>query len=268
VECRKKADYWRIGSRLALSMHELKSRIDKKKASMMLVDGQVGFGKTTLAVAAADYYQGSEIDLDLQLAMGFDEFVKKLDLCVKKGKCVLVYDESGDADKRGAMSKLNRFLNRIFDTFRAFKILIIMVLPNFSILESQLFLKAIPRVLAHIEYRDENKGMYRLFSLYNMMWIKHHMSKLVIPFDAYNRVSTDHTGTFHDLDPKRSAELDLISTTAKKKILEEYANDVYEKEDIEFEDNKKNTNKKENLVTAQIIAQGYRQRINTNGGLT
>lgn len=208
---------------LASSIDELRDRVAMNKASMALVDGQIGLGKTTLAVEMAEYYQGSKLDLENQLAMGAEQFTRKLLYCVTHGLRVIIYDESGDFDKRSSMSSINKMLNRIFDTFRTYKILIIGVLPNVNVLDSQLFLKAIPRFLVHIESRDENKGTFTMYSLTQMMYLKDYMNKLVVPFEAYKRVWTSYRGIFHNLDEKTAAELDRISTAAKLQILQEFA---------------------------------------------
>lgn len=218
---------------LADSVDELRDRIELGKASMMLVDGQIGLGKTTVAVEAAEYYQGSPIDLDIQIAMGFNQFAKKLDICVEKGYKVIIYDEAGDFDKRGAMSKINRMLNRIFDTYRTYKILVIMILPNFSVLESQLFLKAIPRFLVHIEDRDEKKAEFKMFGLMQMMYLKDYMSRLIVPFDAYKRVFTPYTGVFYNLPAARAAQLDKLSTEGKRQVLRDYVEEGEAAEEAE-----------------------------------
>lgn len=195
-------------------------RIKSKKASMILIDGGIGEGKTTLSVELADYINGGEINFSKQLALGGDEFQEKLRICFDLKLPVLVYDEAGDFNSRGALTSFNRQLNRIFDTYRAFKIIVIVVLPNFAVLDQSLFDKQIPRVLIHCHNR-KNQGNYSVYSLKRMMYIKHKMKKIVVPFEAYRFTTPNHRGHFLDIAQARSIMLDKRSTAGKLDIITE-----------------------------------------------
>lgn len=207
---------------LAGLLDEQKKRVYNKKASLIIVDGGVGQGKTTLAVQIADYIEGQPISFKDQIALGGKDFVKKLYRGTKKGYKVIVYDESGDFDKKGAISRFNRMLNRIFDTYRTFEIIIILVLPSFKVLEDSLFAKKIPRILVNAHNRKTNYGDYRVYSLFNMYRIKDKMKKIVVTPQAYNLVTPNIRGHFKDLESKRSKALHEVSTAAKQEILEEF----------------------------------------------
>lgn len=207
---------------LKLNIIALKDRIKDNKASLLVIDGGVGQGKTTLAVHIADEYQGSPINLNYQYAMGGDMFQEKLQICENLGLIVLIYDEAGDFSKRGALTSFNKRLNRIFETFRAFKILIIIVLPNFNVLDEHLFDLKIPRLLVNVTNRKKY-GNFRAYSLYRMHYIRHKMrdKRLVIKEMAYTKVYSNFKGQFLDLSPERSNELEKISTSGKKNIISE-----------------------------------------------
>lgn len=207
---------------LAKSIDEQKKRVTSKKASLIIVDGGVGQGKTTLAVLLADYIEGNFINLKSQLGLGGKDFISKLFGAVDKGYKVVIYDEAGDFDRKGAISRFNRMLNRVFDTYRTFKIIIILVLPSFKVLEDSLFDKKIPRMLVNAHTRKKNYGCIRGYSLYRMYLVKHLMKKLKVPPQAYNIIVPNFRGNFLDLDEKRSNELDKISTESKKEVLKEY----------------------------------------------
>ncbi len=207
---------------LVRGLGEQVGRIDYGKASLVIVDGGVGNGKTTLGVHIADYIQGSEIDLDNQLAVGGNDFVKKLYQGTKKDYKVVIYDESGDFDRRGAISRFNRMLNRIFDTYRTFQIVIILILPSFKVLENDIFDKKIPRILLNTHNKTSNYASFRAYSLYRMYLLKNRMQKLNVPPQAYNLITPNFRGHFKDLSPERSKKLDKISSQAKQDILEEY----------------------------------------------
>jgi hypothetical protein len=112
---------------------DLFKRVENNKASLIICDGLMGEGKTTLAVQlmhaysiihkngkldGTNFYELADIDLRSQLAMGGDEFQERLLICHKRKLCAITYDEAGDFSKRGAITAFNARLNRIFQTFR------------------------------------------------------------------------------------------------------------------------------------------------------
>ena len=212
-----------FSSGLDENVKDLLKRISINKASLMIIDGGVGEGKTTLAVHIGDYYnelngQGP-LDFKKQLARGGADFLQKLRVCYAEKLPVCIYDESGDFNRRGALTAFNAMLNRTFETFRAFKVLIILVLPSFKVLDNDLFDKQIPRLLLHCDKRTEDYGNYKGFSLYRMFYIKQKMEKLTVKPFAYNLVEPNFYGHFLDLTPERAKELDVISTKGKLSIL-------------------------------------------------
>lgn len=216
-----------FGGELGETLKQTKDRIDKNKASMCLIDGSIGEGKTTLALELADVYNYLHglppLDLSKdcpQLAMGSVDFIKKIRLCYEQKLPVIVYDEAGDFSKRAALSKINFILNRTFETYRAFKIFVIVCLPSFDVLDEQLFLNRIPRVLIHVSDRTQNSGNYAVYSLARTMWIKFYMKKFpVIKFRAYAMVTPNYRGHFVNLSDVRSKQLDKISTENKLELL-------------------------------------------------
>lgn len=212
-----------FSSGLDENLKDLQKRIELNKASLMIIDGGVGEGKTTLAVECGDYYNGlyglPPLDFKRQLARGGADFLQKLRVCFADGLPVCIYDESGDFNRRGALTAFNAMLNRTFETFRAFKVLVILVLPSFSVLDNDLFDKQIPRLLLHLDRRNENYGHYKGFSLYRMFYLKKKMEKFIVKPFAYSHVEPNFYGQFLDLTPARAKELDIISTKGKLSIL-------------------------------------------------
>ena len=205
------------------NLDDLIDRINKKKASLVVIDGGVGEGKTTLAIEVADNVQGRHISFKNQYAMGGLAFQEKLEICHALKLKVVIYDEAGDFSKRGSLTAFNKRLNRIFDTYRAYEILIIIILPCFNVLDNHLFDLKIPRLLLNCYGRTQKYGNYRAFSLYGMHYIKFRMKnpKLVIKEWAYNQVNPNFRGHYLDVSVKRSIQLDKISQEGKKAILSE-----------------------------------------------
>ncbi len=212
-----------FNSKLPKSIDDLKLRIQKKKPSLMIISGGSGEGKSTLGIHCAEYYQGSKIDYSKQYGMGGEDFQSKLRICIKEKLPDCIYDEAGDYNKRGFWTKLNRNLNRIWDTYRTFGILIIIILPNFSKLDNNLFDNRIPRLLLHCENRDDNYGEIKVYGLWRMMYLKAKINdkKLVVKSDAYKYVRPNYRARFKNLVPKREKELDVLSSKGKLGILEE-----------------------------------------------
>ncbi len=213
-------------SMLAENLIDLDKRVfEQNKAGMIIIDGGVGEGKTTLAVEIVDFFNSVHglplVDLKglSQLAMGGEDFAKKLLVCHAAGFPVLAYDEAGDFNKRGSLSRFNALLNRTFETYRAFKIIVIIILPSFSVLDNQLFDKNIPRLLLRVHGRGMKQGKGKAFSLYRMLYIREKMKKLVVKSDAYGLVEPNFYFQFKNLNPERCRLLDLASTRGKIKSL-------------------------------------------------
>lgn len=208
---------------LDVSISDQIKRIERNKASLLIIDGGVGEGKTTLAVEVADDINRRKgfppIKYEEQLAMGGSDFTKKLRLCYTKKLPCIIYDEAGDFNKRGALTRFNAMLNRTFETFRAFKIIVILVLPSFRVLDNDLFDKNIPRLLLHCQGRSQKYGNFKGYGLYRMLYVKEKMKKLTVKTFAYNLVEANFRGHFLDLSPERSKALDKFTIKGKIKEL-------------------------------------------------
>lgn len=208
--------------KLAANLDDLKDRVlVLNKAAMIIIDGGVGEGKTTLSVLVADYLQGSPILFKEQLGMGGEDFLKKMRECFSKKYHVVIYDEAGDFNRRGAIGRFNAMMNRVFDTYRAFKIIVIVTLPKFYVLDQSLFDKEIPRLLLHCQGRTLLYGNYKAYSLYQMHWLTYWANKMAIKAKCFERVFPNFMGHFLDLPPKRSRILDHFTVGGKLEILDE-----------------------------------------------
>lgn len=216
---------------LAENLDDLDGRVHDKKASLIIVDGGVGEGKTTLIVECLDYInklhghpviviEKENKDAGPQLAMGGSDFLKKMVVCHELKLVCIGYDEAGDFSKRGSLTQFNAMLNRTFETYRGYKILVILGLPCFNILDNNLFDNQIPRLLLHCSGRTSKSGNFDGYGLEEMNWIRYWMAKWPKHKPkAYAMVTPNFRGHFLDISPKRSAELDRVSTRNKLKIL-------------------------------------------------
>lgn len=195
--------------------------------SLITISGTMGKGKTTLAVLIADYYNKicglGNIDLNKQLAFGSEDFVKKLEICHKENLKVLIYDEAGDFDKRQSMTKQNQNLNMVFNTFRQYKIFIIMCTPSIEVYDERLFKNAVVRWGIHIKKRTPIYASYSLYHVKPLSYTRYYMRTVGAKFPAgvYNFIQTFCHGHFLNLEPKRAEELARISMIGKEKLLSE-----------------------------------------------
>lgn len=218
-----------FSEKLAENIDDGLERVKKNKATCFVIDGGVGEGKTTLAIHIADYinqkYGGiGPVSLDIkdhpQLAMGGKQFAKQMRICFIGGFIVIIYDEGGDYSKRGAMTQFNAFLNRIFETYRAFRIVVIICLPSMAVLENTLFDNRIPRMILHCQGRDDKDGSFKAYSLHRAFYLRYHMKKLEDKSFAYSVVEPNFVGHFLNLSPERAKALDKLTIAGKLDILQ------------------------------------------------
>lgn len=213
-----------FNKRLILNLDALHNRIFvKKKASMIIIDGLQGEGKTTLGVQCADYFQQQEIDLNepCQLAIGGKDFKIKFDICIERKLIVIIYDEAGDFDKYNMFSEFNKILAQFFRMFRTYKILIIVILPFFNDLDPRLFTNGVPRLLLHCEGKTETRGHFKAYGLWRIQHLRlklKNLSNKIIPQEVFKYVRPNFQGEFYDISPERSKLLDKISTEGKSEI--------------------------------------------------
>lgn len=204
--------------KLKQDIEELKKDINDGFACLVIMDGMMGHGKTTLAIEYADEYEGKEIDLTKQYAVGGEDFINKLNICIKEGLGVIVYDEAGDFNKKRTMSSFSQALNEVFETFRAFKILIVLALPRFSVLDNGLFDKGVPRMLYHCyRERDVKYSNIMAYNLWRMEYLRFKLPKTVVKQEIYNKVTPNYRAKFVDLPPERRKLIAEISLAQKKK---------------------------------------------------
>lgn len=213
-----------FSKKLDENINSLQDRVDLRKSALAIIDGGLGEGKTTLMIHLLDYINKinglGPVDLKgPQLALGGSDFLKKIRLCYEFKLPCIGYDEAGDFSRRGSLTQFNAMINRTFETFRAFKCIVILALPNFNVLDNDIFDKHIPRLLLHLKNRTSKTGNYYGYSLYRIMLLRWKMSKINIKNYAYNSINPNFVGHFLDLDKERSRELDKISIKNKLNVL-------------------------------------------------
>jgi len=222
---------------LGLNLWSQIERINNKKASLVILDGGVGSGKTHAGVNIGDWLNkgldGDFMDLKIQYATGGDDFEDKFSKCMKHKKKIIIYDEAGDFNRRGSITKFNQRLNRIFETYRTFEILVILILPTFAVLDNQLFINKIPRLLINCHNKVNDKyTRFRAYSLNRMFWLKHYFEKLVVKPQAYAIEKPNFRGIIRPLSKERALQVDKLSSDSKKEIFNVQKKGEFNKYDL------------------------------------
>lgn len=214
------------------NLADVYNRIEVNLPSLIIIDGGLGQGKTTLAVEFADLFNDFKgldpVDVkSCQYALGGDDFARKLPECFANNYPVIIYDEAGDFNRKSTLSKFNRNLDTIFNQFRAYKIIVILVLPCVKYLEGDLFTKGVVRALVNCYGRvNQNIGKFRVYELDRTNWVRHNITKEITPSKAYDRVTANNYGFFYDLSPKRSQELSDVGLKYKGRSMENASNNI------------------------------------------
>ena len=228
-----KAYYYENGTpfqdfeKVNMNIDKLILRKQDKKPCLVLIDGISSSGKTTKAVHLIDLINKKhglgEMDLtlkSLQIGTGASDFLSKLRPCAEAGLPAIVFDEAGEYNKRGWNSKLNKILDSVMDTFRAYKIIVFFVLHDFSELPKHIWNAKIPTFLIHLKERKKGVGRSYWYELKSMYYIINYRKTEVFPEASYDKVFPNFRCEFKNLEPERSNALDKLSTRAKKDRLE------------------------------------------------
>lgn len=144
----------------------------RKKPTIIIIGGASGWGKTTLATLIGSWFQGELIDLKHQKAEGAKDFGKCLDYCMQNNKRVLLYDEAGDFSKDSVQTIVTKNINRVLDTWRTFRILLIMIAPDVGVFPNAPFDKKLPRLYINMTGGSDVQSNYDAYSYVGMSWIR------------------------------------------------------------------------------------------------
>lgn len=204
-------------------------RIDINMASVILIDGGQGQGKTTLAVEICDFHNAKRglppMDLTvknhIQMGLGGVDFISKFNKCKQKKLPIMIYDEAGDFSKASTLTYFNYQISKIFQKIRSAKIMILLCLPNFNILDNRLFDDEIIRGAIHCNSRQLtiNYGNFNVYDLNMLMWIRYWYDKLPTARrkSCYGMVSPLFQSHFKNLPAARARQLEILSNYGKEK---------------------------------------------------
>lgn len=205
------------------NLKTITKRVTKNNlASVVIIDGGLGKGKSTTAVQMASFIQGSPIDFKKQLAFGGGELMEKLLICQKEKLPVLVYDEASDFNRRGALTKFNAEVNRVFDVCRTFKVVIFVVLPCVVVLDKDIFNKGIIRAVFHVADKSKKFNLVWAYSAYRAAYLIRDLKdtkKNPVIGKAYLKTHFNFDFRTYDLDKNRSKELEKYSVASKLSII-------------------------------------------------
>lgn len=203
-------------------------RIHINMPSVLLIDGGQGQGKTTLALHICDYYNKlarlPPADLRIknhpQLGLGGVEFTSNFNKCNKLGLPCIIYDEAGDYSRASTLTFFNYQMSKLFQKIRSAKIIVLILLPNFNILDNRLFDDEIIRGAIHCEGRHitVNYGNFRVYDMDQLSWVRYWFNRLPSARrkDSYKSVSPLFHSHFKNLPITRAKQLAILSDFGKE----------------------------------------------------
>lgn len=211
--------------KLAENLEEVKKRTylnRRRLPSMITIDGGSGLGKTTLAFLIASYLEGKMID-PKQKGEGTERFLESVEYCIAHKRKVVIYDEAGDFERKATQTKANRAINRVFDVYRTYGIVVIICLPYLGKLDNGPFENQIPRLHLNVFQGNDNYSTFRAYSLVGMLWIRHNLKimerKYPIKARAYDRVDCNFYGRVKRPPDWFQALIDKSSDAGKEREL-------------------------------------------------
>jgi len=183
----------------------------------IVIDGQEGTGKTTLALQIAKYLDPTfNIDRCVFTITQFLNATENAD----KGQAIVFDETMGYLGSRGSMSKFNRILLKVFSEMRSKNLFIILCIPSFFELDKY---PAIHRsvCLFHVNKRSKFVGYnfnkkkllyiagkkYYSYSWPSADFIGHFVSYFVLDKIEYNKKKTESIKQFNDSrDREKSIE--------------------------------------------------------------
>ena len=217
----KEIKEYRMEPLLLQNLMDCAELIQAQHPVIIWVDGILGEGKTTLTGQICDVLNNKPVEFSKFLGMGGPNFLKIYNESMAKlNACA--YDEAGDFNKRGALSRLNTEVNKILQTFRQFKICIIMSLPRFYWSDTTLFELGVVRMLLHCHGRGRSFGRFNAYLPDSLGWLVHYAQTLKTSKKrvdlCYGMVKPNFRGLFYDYPKKRRDELSRYSLAGKKEI--------------------------------------------------
>jgi len=196
---------------------------------IIFIDGMQLSGKTTLAVQGVDYVNSKKgkglMDLsqsdNIQYAMGGEQFLRKLPQASMQGYRIMVYDESGDYSRKGAMTRFNKTMDNAIDVMRVHKCIIIFICHYFpKQVPSEMMDKGLVSCLIHCVSRKPNQAYtdVKVYDKESCAYMVNHWIKFVkVPGHIY-RLTPNFTFRFNDIEEHRSKLLATLGKAKKKEL--------------------------------------------------
>lgn len=210
------------------NIKEILLAIQDKQPIIIIIDGGQSSGKTTLATLLTDrlnqFYNKPLMELNgqsPQYSQGGEQFVHRLPKAAEQGYPSVIYDESGDYGRKGALSKFNKTMDRAMDIIRVYKLAVIIIVHNFAKqVPNEMIDKQIATMLIHCKKRKPGRNCVyaQTYDYQGMCWIKYYMKTEVVPENAYKKVYPNFHFRFKNLPPNREEELDRLSSRNKKEL--------------------------------------------------
>jgi hypothetical protein len=200
---------------------------EQNKACLILVDGELGQGKSTMAAQMLRQidpgFVATEESFKLRYQLGGTALLGNVVKAHSKGAKGVIFDEAGiDLSSRSAMSTMNKNLLAFFQIHRALKVVVFLVMPSISIVDRQIFKYGIHRF--HVHTHSMVYGKYTQFRLWDRkatLFLRLKLEERVDPRDAYFAKTgfSNFNGWSKPLPKEYQDMLDKFGLEAKKERL-------------------------------------------------
>lgn len=158
--------------------------LKKDYDGFFVVDGPEGYGKSTLAMQCATYLDPT-FNLS-RVVFTIDQFVEVVETA-KKGEAIVFDETMGYLGARGAMTKFNRSLIKIFSEMRSKNLFIFLCIPSFFELDKY---PAIHRSISLLHVYKRGKFLAFNYSAKKLLYINGKK------YYSYKNPSADFHGDF------------------------------------------------------------------------
>ena len=160
-----------------------KQRIENNKNANYFISGETGSGKSWSCLRIAEELQ-PDFNVKKQVVFGCLEFLELLNSNIKPGS-VIIWEEAGvDLYNREFATKMNRFINKVFQTFRLKNLIVLMNSPSWDFVDvgiRRLFHAKF--VTLGIDFKNELVKLKPRFHTFNEDSGKWYVKRLIIKKD-------------------------------------------------------------------------------------
>tara|TARA_R100001530_G_scaffold135776_1_gene113885 strand:- start:787 stop:1674 length:888 start_codon:yes stop_codon:yes gene_type:complete len=172
-----------------------KKRLKNNWDMVLVVDGEVGVGKSTIAKTIGWYMSNGTLTID-HLCIGTDEFIDRMQK-FDKGSTIILDESSLSIRSTSFMSQKFKTIMNIFDVCRQQNFCLILVAPEFFQLSRQIVVNR-AKFLIHCYEKSGRRGFFMYFGSKKKRQLYEIGKKR---YGSYDSPKSNFRGRFTDFEP-------------------------------------------------------------------